>query len=212
MIETKEVPLSDLGKFLKQLPPLDLELGPVVAGGAARRAWYDQDWRSADVDVFFRDDNQRRRWKREFETAIGLHNNPKEVTFEIQINLSGDSGHSHLSISTDNADTYQVWYQGKSIKVQLIKTRYSENLLNLWNDFDFDASCFATDGQTLAATPSALASVANRKLTVKNSAESRNLTLRVLKYNIYGFEASNELLLQAADSLINGEFNWQTNY
>ena len=30
MIETKEVPLSDLGKFLKQLPPLDLELGPVV--------------------------------------------------------------------------------------------------------------------------------------------------------------------------------------
>lgn len=210
MMHSKPLAPSDLGKFLAGLPPLSLDSGPVVAGGAARRAWCNQHWMAADVDVFFRDEQQRRRWQAQFEKIIGVRDRPSLDDFENMFTSKESSG--YLSISTPNADTYHVPYLGHVIKVQLINTRFSNSVSELWNDFDFDVSCFATDGHTVVASPEALESLTTRKLTPRNSTVKKNLTLRVLKYQIYGFEASDELLLEAADLLVNGESDWQTNY
>lgn len=209
-MHSKPLAPSDLGKFLAGLPPLSLDSGPVVAGGAARRAWCNKDWREADVDVFFRNKQQRTRWQAQFEKIIGIRDRPSLNDFENLFSMKASSG--SLSISTPNADTYHVPYQGKIIKVQLINTRFSDSVDSLWNDFDFDASCFATDGHTVVASPEALVSLTTRKLTHRHNNLNKNLTLRVLKYQIYGFEASDELLLEAADLLVNGESDWQTNY
>lgn len=194
--------LSSLGKF-------DLMEGPFVAGGAARRLWFGDNWPDGDVDVFFVNNLQRQQWQHQLEKRLPNHS--VESSF---FGLFGMHRKPNLykAMETTNADTYHVQWQDNTIKLQLIKTRYSSSVNELWQNFDFAASCFATDGQQLVASLTAVTSCENRQLIVNQVQQNKNLPLRVLKYHIYGFEANNELLMQAADAIVNGELDWNSDY
>lgn len=208
MIVKKAVSNESFSNFLKLIPPLDIQQGPVVAGGAARRLWFDQDWAKGDIDVFFVNQQQRTEWATAFEHKRGV--NKSELSTSLF--TFGTKASTYKSMSTDNADTYVLECRDFNLKLQVIKTRYADNFVELFKDFDFAASCFATDGRTAVAMQTALTSVAQKKLIMNNTTNDKNLALRVLKYHVYGFEAEDSLLRTVADKIATGDFTWESNY
>lgn len=211
MIESKKIDNATFNKLLKLLPPLDLKNGPFVAGGTARRLWYDQDWQQADVDVFFSSETQRREWTATFEHQRMPPSNGS-VFDDITSLILTRKNTTYLSVSTENADTYVIDIDNVSVKLQVIKARYSSSWLDLFGDFDFTASCFATDGVRAVALTSALHSVAHKQLVINNDTKTDNLALRVIKYQIYGFEPDDKLLRTVVDKIANGEVQWESSY
>ena len=211
MIQRKAIDDASFNKLLKLLPKLDLTNGPFVAGGAARRLWYDQDWARADVDVFFVNEQQRLDWVKQFEHMRYVSRSSTAFDAIGDLVLSRRAS-TYKSISTANADTYVIEMDNVNIKLQTIKTRYSLSFLDLFRDFDFAASCFATDGTCVVALDSALRSVEQKQLIINNDANTHNMPLRVLKYQIYGFDPSDDVLRSVADQIANGEVSWESNY
>jgi hypothetical protein len=212
VIDRKKIDDASFNKLLKMIPPLDLTAGPFVAGGAARRLWYGQDWQQVDVDVFFVNDQQRSEWVARFENMRFGPPQYHSIFNDIKDLVLTRKSNTYKTMSTDNADTYVIEMDNVNIKLQTIKTRYSASFWDLFRDFDFAASCFATDGVRAVALHSALHSVEDKRLVFNNDANTANLALRVLKYQIYGFEPSDQVLRTVADKIANGEVQWESSY
>lgn len=204
-------PLADerFQQLLKRLPPLDLERGPYIAGGCARKLWTGQKWDEGDVDIFFRDPLQRQTYTEKFENNWGISQGKRG---DLLTDLFSSRSSSHLNMDTENAATYHLDFKKSVLKLQLIKTRYSNSVTDLWKDFDFSISCFACDHREIIALPAAVDSAVSQRLTVNNPDFSKNLALRVLKYTVYGFSADDDILRQAADGIENGDHQCDRSY
>ena len=194
-IENKEFKL-----VLSLLPPLSLTDGPWIAGGAIRKIYQNKPWHTGDIDIFFKDNNQRLEWCKEFCHTM-LCRATKNYTMNIR-----------QLLNTKNAETWEINGLGSSAKLQLIKKYYGESYSMIWNRFDFTVCQFAADQNTIVASPAAIKDTDNNKLLVVNLANSKCLPLRIMKYFSYGFDVADDLLLSAADQILKGEVDWLEHY
>ena len=217
-------------KLMRNLPGLDPVNGPWVAGGSARRLYEGKDWSSGDIDIFFANDQQRRAWQEDFESAIAPPPEPSFLeTISEKVTLALDtlvcknpappkkksSFWGYRTHNTGNADTYQIVMDNnheRLYKIQVIKTRYASSIMDLWSDFDFTISCFAADKNWVYWLPQAATDVAENVLRDYSSENKRNRALRIFKHYTYGFRVSPAMLLEAAELIKNGDFECTQEY
>lgn len=214
-------------ELVSHLPALDMYKGPWIAGGSARRLWMEQDWNQQDLDVFFPDDLSRHVWCQQLSTAWCEQTTNtvapmEQITWNTISCSSHDriknstARHMELVIQTDNADTYNLFYDCNieldRTSLQLIKKYYNDNICKLWDDFDFTVSCFATDGKQIWAWENSVQDALDMKVNINNPHKKDNFALRVVKHHAYGFEIGDHLLMEAADLISRGEYQWPINY
>jgi hypothetical protein len=214
------------------VPALNTQTGPWIAGGSARKLKQNLPFETGDVDVFFANDAQRLAWTHQFESTLSYDHTQPSRTHSVDVIFSShlitydtitptpcyrtERPYCYKKLETDNADTYCVHFEfgGKiyDLDMQLIKTRYSPTLINLWRDFDFTISCFAADAERVYHTEQAVCDLDRNLIVLNNAGLKRNLALRVIKHHIYGFEVPPELLIQASQLIAHGEYEWNEIY
>jgi hypothetical protein len=219
---------SDFKSLVNMLPPLDLETGPWIAGGAARKLFQHQNWKKGDVDVFFRDPQQFVDWVAQFDARL-VEPIPSHEHLSTQVL---DESHNwlclfntrhkkaviknkfYLAHQTANAHTYKMPGEAPldGITVQMIRARWGETLQDVWKTFDMHVCDFATDGETILCTPKAFEAVMEGEIGLKEDADLKNLSLRVLKYHLHGFSAPKHVLKICVSKILAGEIEWNTTY
>lgn len=217
-------------EMLSQLPALDWESGPWIAGGSARKLLQGKDWRSGDVDVFFSSVDQMRSYASQLEQALikPMDVNSWEWALGVALKAPGQlvrkiSGktldepskwYAHKNMDTANAITYHLARDGDDViyKVQLIQTRYSKSLEDLFREFDFTVSCFAASATEVRYTRAAGEDLRANRLREQPLGNTQNRPLRVLKHVVYGFDADRKTLRECAQRVSEGGVSWNTDY
>lgn len=186
----------------------DLNAGPWISGGTARRLWYNTAWIQHDVDVFFSN-------KQQFECAnekiLAIFNEQSVVKnqfvlspFELSISELNIEIKRHV---TENAITYRIKIADTLVTIQLISNMWYSSVRNIWNNVDFSVCRFATDGATLVADPIAVDHCNSRVLTVNYTYSKPISARRVIKYSIYGFNADQHIMKQLLQQHENQNIN-----
>lgn len=205
---------SKFRSLLSKLPPLDLAHGPWVAGGSVRKVYQGLSWEKGDIDVFFANNAQRTSWRKEFAQNLDVHMFRSSVQILETTPVSDWAQHY---MSTDNAETWRLCsptldIDGDQTTLQFIKSRYADSVEALWDSFDLSVTEFATDGRYIVASNRAIEDVNLNQITLTNPNNTKTLALRVFKYITHGFNASDELILQAANQLAEDGVTWDDQY
>lgn len=148
----------------------NLEHGPWIAGGAALRWYQNLPVGKHDIDVF-------------------VNNSEQLATLNIRIL---DELHGHKIFDSEFAVTYGCFFDNNEYKIQLIK-RHFASLEACLNNFDLTVCTIATDGDTWVKGQYFDRDLATRSIVFQNGI-TKDCIKRVVKYSIYGYEASAELL------------------
>lgn len=155
----------------------NMDQGPWVAGGAALR-WYQNlplD-KFADIDVWFKNKEQ---YNKLYEKFI-------------------DTNNISLSIETDNAATFTMYHSKGERKIQLIKSRWSDNVHDVINNFDISVSKVATDGFKFVLADNTAADIRSKTLRMDFPLQPMAIK-RASKYMCYGYRPVPGLM----DALVN---------
>jgi hypothetical protein len=164
--------------------------GPWIAGGAARRLWFGENWKESDVDIFFPSPESFYQAKEALDkrplidTMLlvkkpkKLHESTNAITYDVQI--------GRISVT--------------QIRIQLIKNKWYSSLDELFYNFDFTVCQFASDGSNLFARDYAV-NDALGKVLKRTAGKMCPLHIkRVIKYNLYGFLADTDITRELSDS------------
>lgn len=222
--------------LLSMLPHVNVNRGPWIAGGCARKLFEGVPWHTGDVDVFFAGSHEMTVWKRKFEQDWLRQNqlvDPASTNYSLSTWFDVGScvkKHEHqipknlhkvayVKCETNNAVTYDInWSDPHSgdhmhAQLQLINGRFAHSLYHLWQDFDFEVSCFAVDAQHVLASPGAIKDITNRTATrMPNQVPNSNLSMRVIKHHAYGFKLDSELLKHTMRRVCDGKVDFGENY
>jgi hypothetical protein len=157
-----------VGNFLKP----NLEQGPWIAGGAPLRWYQNLSVGDHDIDVFFANQQQ-------FD----------ELSEIVTKRLSG-----YILFNSEHALTLKAYVNNLDYKVQLIK-KFRPSLADLLDNFDITVCKIATDGEYWVKGQDFDRDLAARALVLHNELRPDSIK-RVVKYMLYGYEPSNELLDQ----------------
>lgn len=164
---------KEIRKIIKTLPTLNLVTGPWIGGGAARRLLTGEKF-SADIDIFFGDNNQEDKFRTKFlkRWRSALTKNPYETRY---------------------SSTYFV-NMGKSIEhdepimIQIIKRRYYNSIEHIIDDFDFPVARIYTDGDNIILTQEALDDLSTQTLRLSGTSwHIKNSLKRLIKYSAHGY-------------------------
>lgn len=151
--------------------PFNLERGPWVAGGAAR-AWYEgHSVCKSDIDIFFRNPTQVEHARR-----------------ALQLN------YFQMVYKTPNAMTFK----NDCVHVQLVKLNYFPTVEAIFHMFDITVACIATDTRSFVSSKAFRRDHATKTLHFQRY--NNHALKRLLKYNAYGFQASDEQIQYIADN------------
>jgi hypothetical protein len=229
---------AEFKHLLSLLPPVNMQTGPWITGGSARRLWQGEDWHTGDVDVFFTSGAQRAQWLLQFNQVwdytyernklkapslldrITPHKQADTVILlgDRSVSMQDPTPQAHVKMETDNAITFDLHYvmpggmQIQSAKLQVIKVRDAQSLTELWQGFDFNVCCFAADDEHLYADPAALEDVQLNQITRRNPENSQNMPLRVFKHFSQGYHVPDHMILEAMKRIAEGEVDWCNNY
>lgn len=157
-----------------------------IAGGCVRKLWIQQDWKSADIDIFL---------KSEADLL--------KISCEIKSKLSATKNILLRKVmNTENAKTFILFSTAlnKEIKLQFISKKYYQTFRDLWSDFDFTICQFYTDGVYLYASNDALEDEKKKILRlVKNNKNC--LVRRFIKYVAYGYTPTYEIYKELENQL-----------
>lgn len=198
---SKEIFDRDILALSNMVGGLSMESGPWIAGGCARRLWYGLPWKASDVDLFFPD-------QASFDDACSLLE-----TLHIKTDVIHADGYSTSLLQTkgptvtENAKTYLVQI-GKIYPniatVQVVCKQWPATVDDLFDNFDLTVCKFASDGRTVVAKPIAVDDC--QSMTLRSEPDSNLMPLagRIVKYSIYGFEPSREIMFNILRSHRNG--------
>lgn len=183
----------------------DIDRGPWISGGTARRLWYNMPYESHDIDIFFPNSEQWKNADESLYSYITIESTRGVVNKLLRfMGFKDDLSCTSSVHRSQNSTTYELMVNNKKIKVQLIKKYYGENLNDVWKNFDFNICKFATDGQTLVANHLALDDC--EKKVIHRNPDSITMVdvKRVIKYSIYGFTPSTEICKEIIENYRNG--------
>ena len=153
----------------------NIETGPWISGGTARRLWFGEKWTNADIDLFFHD-----------EASFSLASS--------NLYLYSMAHGSELPHITKNAVTYKFQYKEQELKIQCINKKYHRDILDVWESFDYTVCCFALADNILMASQSALDDCTAKILRLIPNSSRGVDGRRVTKYGIYGFKPTRQIL------------------
>lgn len=167
-------------EIFKYLPPLNLQTGPWIAGGAAL-TWFQGNPVTSDIDIFFQDEVQWEAFRlaliekcRGARQANDVYGSPPRI-FLIGVDLKYS-----VICDTENALTIKL----ENTQIQLIK-KFSKSITDVFDSFDFDVCKFATDGDHYIHIDRALDDLSKKILHSEKFKPS--LLSRIMKYTTYGF-------------------------
>jgi hypothetical protein len=203
--------------LLSKMPPVNLKTGPWIAGGVARKLLCKKRWQGGDIDVFFKDEEQRIAWSAEFKKIFNV-DQPSSIayqTFDIsdisQMIVQETVDYSHTISDSDNAVTWAIVNKNSSVyHVQAIKTRYATSLEELWDGFDITVCQFAVDASGIVRTDRAIQDLYDNKLTIHG--KKKIAASRILKYHSYGFHVDDSMLLDVAKQINDNTINLTSDY
>ncbi len=156
-------------------PYLDIENGPWVAGGVARLLSEGvTDIGNSDIDLFFPNDAM-------FNWATSDVLNHKHVRQNPLYNVLDSTKHPLTT-------KVKLQHHGSEFIFQFIKKRFYVDIDDLYSDFDFTTTMFATDGFEIVADDRAPVDSKARILNL--NPENRPVkpkAARLAKYCAYGF-------------------------
>ena len=212
----KEISDHRLTKLVSISGGCNIDKGPWIAGGAARRLWFGEDWTKQDVDLWFPDPLSFERAGKKLESWVKgsvVADHAPVDPFDVKISLSPKS--SEPIYITKNANTYKVQVSSvfpDVVSVQAIKRAWYENLDSIFNYFDFTSCKFATDGKVIVADPDAI-DHCQRKLLIINPKQAETARIsakRVAKYGLYGFRAEPDIMRELLRQRSTGEIHNDT--
>lgn len=220
-MQQKPIECKEFLQLVKLLPPLDVQNGPWISGGCARKLWCGLPWNDGDIDIWFADDHQRQTWEQKLNLSYPISkvfNKPRDLVQLSPIHSSDNAYTYQISISPNKVltPTTEDWlnemvntelYNYKNFTIQLIKSRYSSDLQDLWKYFDFSVCCVAADDTYLYADDQAVKDMVDNQLNLTGQIKE-NLPLRILKYYSYGLDVSDQLLLCSAKKISQGDMEW----
>jgi hypothetical protein len=166
----------------------------IVVGGAARRWFQGHSVGSADIDIFFKNEEGL------LDLMVHIATLPPTESFSLGL-TSTNNGKSFKSVcNSQQAITYEFTgfrSDGSTIKVQLIKIKIYEDTQALFNTFDISVCMVATDGIRWIVGEHFLQDLANNKLRmikINNSSVKR-----LVKYWSYGYIPDDTLLQTLID-------------
>jgi hypothetical protein len=162
---------------------IDLEKGPFLAGGAARRVLQNEKLgynklsdvpNNGDIDIFFKNDEQMK------ESCLSLIDKYELETLEV----------------TDNAVTYRIRYEDLYYNLQFIYKYYPSTVKELFDSFDLTVCQIALCSEYILITEQALKDLENRilRFNSKRPVTYDNYPERILKYIEYGFTPDNGIV------------------
>lgn len=175
-IITKVTPIVE---FVRSIPGLNLEFGPWVAGGAARRIYEGQnELGSGDIDIFYpsydiREACNKLLFHRFYNSTVG----------------------KFACVSSNNNQKIVIHNNTKPIAMHSVASSYFQDVTKLLDSFDFNVCQFATDGYQICYTEQAKDGCDSRKIQLTTKKPKRTSTARLLKYMNYGFKIDEQHLL-----------------
>lgn len=159
----------DLIKEIDNRFGLDVDVGPVVAGGAARRALLAQPYKGHDFDVYFKNSDQLQH----FKDKLLIYDFEEEFT-------------------THNASTYIGLINNIRVTIQTIHRKFfNKSIVEILRDFDFTICCLATDGYNLIDQSSAIHHNKMRSLVAQNINGGKLIAIhRLIKFLNEGYHIS----------------------
>lgn len=162
-----DVDKTELLLVIPKLPfPLCMKEGPWIAGGAVRRTLLGEGIGTSDIDLFFKNAEQKAKVEQALEAAG-----------------------AKLVKSTKHNVEYTLKIDEDEYRVQLIIITYYDNAEAVLDSFDFTICQFITDGDTFGAAEHSLWDLARKRLVVHKITYGVASMRRVMKYTKQGFYA-----------------------
>lgn len=196
------------------------DYGAIVAGGAALRWYQRQPVINADIDVFFQEHNGFLGMRKHIEslpsgsgTLDGLFNlsaTKKPLMDQLRDLIYKPTDESapvakptigtrKNLCSSDRAETYEIYSdEDGPHKIQLIKTRYHEDINELVNSFDISVCQIATDGSRWYVGENFIQDLNDRRLRITQY--NQHSLKRMIKYWAYGFTPDDETIQRVIDN------------
>lgn len=195
MIVTKEIKNTAISPIIELIGGCSLHRGPWIAGGAARRLWYDLPHDNHDIDFFFSSLESYETVKNKLETKLfqrPVSNSKNEWNWDVIADIPLEK----IIFRSNNAITYKINMNNIDYRVQIINKKWHNSVSDLWKGFDLNACKFVTDGQIILADNVAV-SDCNDKILQKNLETTQDLSAkRILKYCMYGFTPSKAIMTE----------------
>lgn len=174
-----------------------------ISGGVPRLLWHGDDWYNHDVDLFFKNQAAFDRMKNRMDYQPNPYGSWTNVIKNmVSNNITFTKKEPFTSI---NAITYVLKFKDKEIKVQLIRKQFYQNIIEVWNDFDFTVCQYAVDQRYLYASYEAVRDCELKQLSMVKDTKKIPKASRVIKYGIYGFTADNLIMQNLVARHLAGE-------
>lgn len=162
------------GKFLADELGLNIITGPWLAGGAVRKSFLGQTIESSDWDIWLSSHTQFAHAEKKLANigATVAHRSQNSITFKY-------SGHSVYDASQT---------------IQLVKKRFYSSPEEIINNFDFTICQLVTDGKSVVLGEKTLHDLNRRLIRHTSNNLSENVINRMIKYMVYGYRPTRELL------------------
>ena len=185
----RSFPIHDQN-FLTAIKYIDLDIdnGPWIAGGAARKIWSHDAWIASDIDFFFSSSQQLDNFKKSLKSKYKIlqtHVGTNSITFKVV--------HKRNWFGKRLCEDDYIF--------QAIFKYYPNDLNELFSTFDLSVCQFACDGKEIFASELAVTDCSNNMNTVLKTTTAA----RILKYASYGFTVPIEVVCDALRAIQNGE-------
>lgn len=181
----------------------------LISGGVPRLLWQGNEWCNHDVDLFFKNQLAFDRMKIRMDHLCQHNRSLIQVIKDMHVACLSQQKMFEPTKKepyvTENATTYYMPFKGKEIKIQLIKKQYYQNIVELWNDFDFTVCQFAADQRYLYASNQAVKDCELKLLSMIKDTKRRIKAARVIKYGIYGFTPDSAIMQNLVTRHLAGE-------
>lgn len=162
----------EFGKWLADLLHLDMKTGPWLAGGILQKLYHEQEPGNSDWDIWF--------------SSYEQFDKTKDIL----------TTHNPNFYQTKNALTFTITYNNVKYKVQLIYVNFFNSPDEIINQFDITVCQMVTDGYTLTLGPDTAIDLKKKRLRTTYNNFKPTLLKRIIKYMVYGYTPSVELMNQ----------------
>lgn len=180
---------TKLVETIKSIPGINLDTGPWVAGGAARRVFLGDEISGSDIDIFAASAFQMDMARKTFEmphpsrSVVRTAANKRTGTVNLQVVFAAQCA---VEEAPDYMARQTIPFEHE-IKVQII-AKYFPTVEDMFADFDFTVCEFATDGRTIVTTEEAVRDLKDGVLNVRRDSPALGTPYRLIKYATdYGF-------------------------
>lgn len=201
-MQTNSIQCQSIIQLSSLIGEFNLETGPWIAGGTARRLWYGEPWEKYDIDIFFQN-----------QLAFNNTVNALHSLLDCKNRAVALLQHKSKNAILYNIDFRNIYQSSVNfLQVQAIRLNFYNNLKEVFDDFDLTICKFATDGITCIASDDALQDCKDNVIRINESSTKKLKASRIIKYSDYGFDADERIMKELLKQYRNNELDVEYDY